>query len=95
MIQTVNFNTFHDAFTSRRPDNFNYAGLRALYDYLEQLGEDTGEAIELDVIAICCDFSQYTIKEALEVYRLESIEDLEELTTVLHCSDETVIIQDF
>lgn len=95
MIQTVNFNTFHDEFTSRRPDNFNYSGLRALYDFLEQLGEDTGEAIELDVIAICCDFSQYTEEEALKAYDMESIEELQQNTTVIHCDDDTIIIQDF
>jgi hypothetical protein len=95
MIQTVNFNTFHDEFAAIRPDNFTYSGLRALFDYLEQLEEDIGEPIELDVIAICCEYSQYTAEDALEVYRVESIEELEELTTVLHCSDETIIIQDF
>jgi hypothetical protein len=96
MIKTANFNTFHDAFTSCRPDNFNYSGLRALYDFLEQLGEDTGEAIELDVIAICCDFSQYdSVEDALEEYQLEDREELEDSTLLIECADGSVIIQNY
>ena len=91
----VTKNIFMDEFNSCRPTQFNYAGLSALFDYLDDMDDLGGESIELDVIAICCEFSQYTVKDALEAYRLESIEELEELTTVLHCSDETIIIQDF
>lgn len=63
MKQTVNFSTFQTAFESIRPDNFSYEGLTALFDYLEQLEQDCGEEFELDVIALCCDFSQCSLKE--------------------------------
>ncbi len=96
MIQTVNFSTFHDAFTSRRPDNFNYSGLRALFDYLKQLEEDLGESIKLDVIDICCHFSQYdSVEDALEEYRLEDREELEDNTQIIECADGSVIIQNY
>jgi hypothetical protein len=96
MIQTVNFKTFHDAFTAIRPDNFTYSGLQALFDYLERYEEETGESIELDVIAICCDFSHYECTfDALEAYGLEDIEELENSTTVIECGDGTLIIQNF
>ena len=96
MIQTVNFNAFHDSFTAIRPDNFTYSGLRALFDYLEQLEVDMGAAIELDVIAICCDFSQYdSTFDALEEYRLQDREELEDRTLVIECEDGTLIIQNF
>lgn len=58
MKQTVELHDFRDAFRSIRPDNFSYEGLAVLFDYLEELGDDIGEEIELDVIAICCDFSE-------------------------------------
>ena len=89
MIQTVNFNTFHDSFTAIRPDNFTYAGLRALFDYFDDMAD-----IELDVIAICCEFSQYTEEEAITAYGM-TIEELEERTTVIRTGDDTIIIQDF
>jgi hypothetical protein len=60
MKQTVGFADFVDAFHDHdRFDNFGYMGLKALYEYLEQYEEDCGEEIELDVIALCCDYSQY------------------------------------
>jgi hypothetical protein len=37
---------------------WSWDGARALAEYLEQLEEDTGEEIELDVCAIRCDFSE-------------------------------------
>ena len=54
MKQTINEYQFKEAFQSSRPNNFSYEGLTALYDYLEQYEEDTGQEIELDVIGLCC-----------------------------------------
>lgn len=39
--------------------NFSYKGLRALFQYLDSLSEDTGEDIKLDVISLCCDYAEY------------------------------------
>ena len=50
---------FEDAFRRIRPGDFSYSGLQALFEYLEQYEEDTGEVIELDVIALCCDYTEY------------------------------------
>ena len=60
MLKTnVNENEFRDMFRAIRPDNFSYSGLGALFEYLEELSDDIGEDIEVDVIAICCDFTEY------------------------------------
>lgn len=40
--QTVNFSQFCDSFSDTYKDNFSYEGKRALFDYLEDLSEDTG-----------------------------------------------------
>jgi len=58
MKQTVTETMFIDAFAAIRPNQFSYAGLRALFAHLEEL-ETMGEEMELDVIALCCDFSEY------------------------------------
>jgi len=49
-----------------RDDNANWSwnGAKALAEYLEQLEEETGEEMELDVCAIRCDFSEYESLEA-------------------------------
>ena len=59
MIQTINEWDFRNAFKSIRPDNFSYDGLKALYDYFEQYEDATGDPIELDVIALCCEYVEY------------------------------------
>ena len=44
-----------------------YEGINALHEYLEQLAEDMGEPIELDIIALCCDWSHHdSLVEAAE-----------------------------
>jgi hypothetical protein len=96
MITSVTRHDFIDEFNAIRPDNFNYAGLCALFDYLEQYEEDTGEQVELDVIAICCDFCQYdSAEEAWLSYDLDNREALEDNTIVIDCNDGSVIIQNF
>jgi hypothetical protein len=60
MKQSVNFSDFCDAFESHgRNDTFTYAGKRALFDYLEEYEYECGEEIELDVIALCCEYSEH------------------------------------
>ena len=46
-------------FSDKENNGFSYGGCRALAEWLEQYEEDCGEEIELDVVAIRCDFSEY------------------------------------
>ena len=87
MKTTISLHDFRNAFRECRPDNFTYEGLERLFDYLEQFDEDCGEEQELDVIAICCDFSEDTIEEVLSDYSLENIQELEDNTTVLYIGE--------
>lgn len=59
---------FRREFNSVRPENFTYEGLGALFEYLEGLEGGSGEQVELDVIAICCEYSEYTNSELLTAY---------------------------
>ena len=66
MKQTVNNSAFHDAFVSYgRTDNFSYEARDMLFDYFEELESDTGEEIELDVIAICCDYREDSLEDVI------------------------------
>ena len=76
MKQTINFYDFQKAFQELRPNSFSYEGLRALFEYLEELEDSTGEGIELDVIALCCDFIEYeSAEEYHNYYSEQNIED--------------------
>lgn len=72
-------------------------GKRALFDYLEAYEEDTGDEVEFDVIALCCEYTEYeNLKELQEDYTdIKSIEDLEDHTTVIKIDDDRFIIQDY
>ena len=60
MKQTINFSQFCDAFHNMsREGDFSYEGKKALFYFLEEMEEDTGEEMEIDVIALCCEFSEY------------------------------------
>jgi hypothetical protein len=71
MKTTVTFSEFRDSFQKIRPDNFSYQGQRKLFDYFEEFEQSTGEEIELDVIAICCDFSEDTFQNIADQYGLD------------------------
>lgn len=59
---------FIDYFNSIRPDAFTYEALKALYDYFIDYEDDSGCEIELDVIAICCDYAEYSKDELVMDY---------------------------
>ena len=71
IVQIVNFSMFCDAFTRMgRQDQFSYAAKRALFDYLDNTSDEAGEDIELDVIALCCEYEESTAEEINVSYSL-------------------------
>jgi hypothetical protein len=70
-----------------RVSNFGYDGLEALYEYLTELEGATGEELELDVIALCCDMYRH---ESIEEYNSNydtdhrSFEDIDELVCAIN-----------
>jgi hypothetical protein len=60
MKNTVTLSSFRDSFQAKgRGEQFTYRGLEALFDFLEEMEEAGGAEMELDVIALCCEFSEY------------------------------------
>ena len=71
MKKTVNEYDFINEFENmNRQDNFSRAGLCTLFEMMEEYEESCDEELELDVIAICCQFSEYTIEELLNDYAI-------------------------
>ncbi len=72
MKQTVNLHDFRDAFYKMgRKDQFSYEGLEILFDYLEGWEQETGEEIELDVIALCCGYAESAIDDLINDYDID------------------------
>ena len=86
MKQSVNFSAFVDAFHAHgRYDQFGYDALQVLFEYLEQYEEDCGQELELDVIALCCDYSVDSVEDIAEQYGIDLTDcedDQDKLDTV-------------
>ena len=97
IISNVTSYNFHEAFNTMRPDQFSYEALEALYDYLEEMSYMNGAAYVLDVIALCCEWSEYSSLEELQgdYNDIDSIEDLDDKTMVLGLDGGGLVIQQF
>lgn len=78
MKQSVNFNDFINAFKAYdRYDGYGYEALKVIFDYLEEYEDSCGVEVELDVIAICCDYSAEHYTDIASNYSID-LEGMEE-----------------
>lgn len=73
MKQTItHLSQFFEAFKRcGRGEQFSYEGLGLIYDYIEEYEQSTGDEIELDVIALCCEWDELDYKDAFNTYPIE------------------------
>lgn len=98
IVKKINLDMFIKEFERfNRDGHFTMYGLEKIYNHLEELSEDTGEPIELDVIAICCDFVEYnSISDVMCDYpNIEDVDDLEYYTHVICAEDNCIIFYNF
>ena len=63
-----NASQFRDEFRQcGRADQFSYEALGLLFDYLEDIDPD----YDLDVIALCCEYSEDSVEQIADWYGLE------------------------
>ena len=97
---TINEAIFKDQFRLYgRGDQFSSNGLTALYNFLEEVyGEDNENGYVLDVISLCCEFSEYdnALDAALNYNRLLNdkslTEDEKEKNALGFLRDHTLVI---
>jgi len=106
MKRTITEHEFIDGFKGSYADSFTYEGKKALYEYFEQMEEDTGFDMEYDPIAIHCEYTEYDdFAEFLEEYEdyakehnIKEIDDIAEHTQLIRYDgglDHKFIIQQF
>lgn len=93
MIKTISEYEFTENLLNDDYANWSYDGACALFEYLTELEEDTGEQIEFDRVALRCDFSQYdNLEDILSQYDgIDTLEDLQDNTTVIEIKPIKVI----
>ena len=85
MKTTVTKYDFERAFVDAdRKENFSYEALDLLFDYFESYEEETGQEIELDVIAICCEYTEDNPDDIISNYSIdvEGLDDDEKIEAV-------------
>jgi predicted ArsR family transcriptional regulator len=96
MKTTISRYDFERAFADAdRKENFSYEALDLLFDYFESYEEETGQEIELDVIALCCEYSEDNPDDIIANYRIdvEGMDDDEKIEAVRdYLNDNTVLI---
>ena len=99
MKTTVSFSAFCDSFSETYKNNFSYDGKHALFDYLADYEESTGEELELDPVAYCCEYTEYDdIADFQAAYSDEykTLDEIENKTTVIRIQgSDAFIIQQF
>lgn len=99
MKRIIDESLFIQAFEDyHRVEEFGYDGLSALFHYLTAMEEDCDIEIELDVVALCCEYAQYdSIDDVLEEHDdISDITELQEHTmTIEYGETNKVIIQCF
>jgi len=67
MKQTIGLSDFRDAFIhAGRKENFGYEALELLFNMCEEIDEN----MELDVIALCCEYYENDLETVISEYRL-------------------------
>lgn len=56
---TLTESQFISQFMQVRPNSFSRPALSALFDHLEEMEEMMDEEIEMDAVALCCDWTEY------------------------------------
>ena len=75
MKQTISQSDFHDAFIRMdRKENFSWEARELLFEYFEEVDEE----MELDVIAICCEYYENDADTIIDDYAIEGMEELDE-----------------
>jgi hypothetical protein len=85
---------FRDEFAKMgRKDQFSYEALGVLFDYLTDYEESTGEKLELDVIALCCDWTEMSEEEITKQYDEATPSDIGREADILHVKDDVYLIR--
>jgi len=91
LVKKLNAQELKEEFKSYDRDYYSLEACQAMIDMFEEYEAD----IELDIIALCGEFTEDCLEDILENYGLESREELEDNTIVRDTLHETVLIQDY
>lgn len=80
-----------------KKNQFSYQALKKIFEYYEQYEEDTGEQIEFDPVAFCCEWSEFEdMEEVKKNYNdIETIMDLNDNTTAYELDNGHILLMSY
>jgi hypothetical protein len=89
MKMEINFSKFCDAFHHMgRGEQFSYDAKRGLFDYLEEIDED----YDLDVIALCCEYTESSYDGVREMSSLGDEEETSDEGVIEYLNRHTSVV---
>ncbi|MCP3700786.1 MAG: hypothetical protein GY920_20155 [Aliivibrio sp.] len=92
MKQSITLNQFIEQFKAMGRDYYTYEAYETLYNFLEEVYDGD---YELDVISLCCEFSQDALSDVLASYGLQDFNELNDYTLAFELSNDEVLYQSF
>ena len=87
-INKYEFSNMFDQFN--RSENFSREAREDLFEYLEEL---FGDDYEVDIIGLCCEYSEDTIDNIIDNYSIDIDQDEDKLQQVLdYLNDHTSVV---
>ena len=78
IIQNVSLHAIHDMFKKADRDNFSLEALEIIMDNMEENSGGYTNAIDLDIIAICCEWVEQSIEDYINDYHRDEYEQFKE-----------------
>ena len=80
-----------------RKYQFSHGAQKALYEYLNDYEESTGTPVELDTVALCCEYSEYSsaldaAKNYGDFIPCEQDDKTDEITALIWLEEQTTVI---
>ena len=96
LYETYDYSLFQSRFRDYgRLGSFSSDGLKALYEHLLEMAEDTTYPIEVDVIALDCDFAEASENTILTENGFETIDELFDQTWAIRLHNGNILYQVF
>ena len=95
IVKTFNEYDFINEFKAyERMDNFSIEGLRILFESLEEMAIDCKMNIEMDVIALCCEYNEDTLADIIDNHSID-VSDCIDIEDVIETVEEYLLDNTF
>ena len=71
IVVNVYKSEFVDYLAADKHASWSVEGAEALFEYLDEMSDDTGEPIEFDLVGLRCDYSEDTVDELIDQYDID------------------------